>query len=165
MKKIFILLILMSSLLMAKDELKDEFGLALGGNTGYGVMYKHHLSKTLIVKTNGGFYVDKDNKAYNLGVSLQHSLRENKILNFYITSGFLITSETISNYNYDYNYEHYEKTTEIDYRYLLGLGITKFSGNFAFSMEFHEIFEQSRNGSRVDFNIYPMVGVTVGILF
>lgn len=163
MKKIFILLILMSSLLMAKDELKDEFGLALGGNTGYGIMYKHHLSKTLIVKTNGGFYTDKENQAYNLGISLQHSLRENKILNFYLTSGFLITSETSSYYNY--NHDDYEKGTEIDYRYLLGLGITRYSGNFAFSLEFHEIFEQSMSGSKKEIYIYPMVGVTIGILF
>jgi len=163
MKKIFILLILMSSLLMAKDELKDEFGLALGGNTGYGLMYKHHLSKTLIVKTNGGFYLDKDNRAYNLGISLQHSLRENKILNFYLTSGFLITSETKSYDYYDNN--NYHDSTEIDYRYLLGLGITRYRGNFAISLEFHEIFEQSIDESRKKFYIYPMVGVTIGILF
>ena len=158
MKKIFILLIFLTSSLLFADksnEYRNEFGLALGGNTGYGLMYKHNLNDTIAIKTTGGFFFDSHNYSYNLGVTLNRSLQRTEILEFYLSGGFLFTSESI-----------YENGNEKDYRTLIGLGLSLKPGIFSVSFEFHQIFEKSvrSQSGRSEFFVYPMVGVTLGIL-
>jgi hypothetical protein len=174
MKKMIFLFIIIASITLANEngELKDEFGFAVGANIGYGLTYKHALSNEVSIRVTGGYFHESDT-TYSFGAEIDYSLKRNKYMDFFLSLGALHTYEENSYYD-DYYYNDYgydEYYNEHDTRGMIGFGISSYVGDvFSFSLEFHQVFEYSLRTSsdsedRSEFNIYPMVGMTVGFLF
>jgi len=161
MKKMFILLIfLATSILSGQDkvmEVRDQFGIALGGNTGYGLTYKTNLDEKISLRGVLGYAFNKRDYFYSVALTGNYSLRRTKLFDFYFSAGGLVTGEKEDRNSSTIIYK------ETDYRAIIGLGFELRNNALSFSVEFHQIFENSIT-DKSTFNIYPMVGFTFGLL-
>jgi len=183
MRKIIILFILISSILIGSEDNsnKSEFGLAAGPSIGYGLSFKTRLNQVFAVRFSGGVFNkqlnysehqdENDNDlTYNIGIELDYSVKKSDYMDFYFSLGLVHAYE--SEYNYDYDYEQNrwvdEYFKDYDTRLVVGLGISRyFYDIISISIEAHQVFEYSINASNnsKEFNIYPMLGITTGFLF
>ena len=174
MKKLIFLFIILTATIMAGENvenngLKDEFGIALGPGIGWGLSYRHTLDEKLSVRITGGYFHD-NNTTYNLGVELNYSLKRNQYMDFFLSGGLLHTYEEHSYYYYGDDV-YTEKSREYDTRGVIGIGFSSYIYDLLIiSVQFQEIFEYDYRSSentdtRKEFNIYPMIGYTIGFMF
>jgi len=174
MKKLIILFILLSCILLAKEgnNQKSEFGIAVGVGMSYGLSFKTNLSENFAVRITGGAIMEdhsikgeEKGLAYNLGLGLNYSLIKNNQLNFYLSTAIVHTYETRKSNPYSHDSEYFK---EHDTRGTLGLGLSFYLFNkISISLEVNQVFENSLNLSKDsrDFNTFTFFGSSVGILF
>ena len=175
MKKLIFLFIIMATTIMAGENnenngAKEEFGIAIGPSIGWGLSYRHPLNEKLSLRVTGGYFHDNDT-SYNLGIELDYSLKRNKYMDFFLSTGAVHTYEENVYYSYgENNYSNGNDGKEHDTRFAIGIGFSSYFYDLLIvSIEFHQVFEYSalsgNEKNRTEFNIYPMVGYTMGFLF